>query len=127
MIVGTKLRLPQQVAIKRMHDSLQFSPSDQRRFVREVLLLARLNHPNIVEFLGAFQEQDQHYLIMEYVDGGSLADRLRQDKKLSTHQAIRIALEVSDALARAHHLKIIHRDLKPANVLPMPSATCVPE
>jgi len=74
-----------------------------------------LNHPNIVKILDAIQDTDGHYLVMEYVGGGSLADLLSAPLPLA--RVLEIALELADALTRAHHLKIIHRDLKPANVL----------
>ncbi|MCL4254461.1 MAG: protein kinase, partial [Anaerolineae bacterium] len=79
--------------------------------------LRQLNHPNIVKTYGAYQESDNHYLVMEYVAGGSLYDLLRTEKRLPIKRAINIALELSDALVRAHHLGIIHRDIKPGNVL----------
>lgn len=106
------------VAIKRLkHDIIAQDPDIVERFKREGEALRQLNHPNIVKMLAAFQEDDQHYLVMEYIPGGSLYDLLHHTSSLSVEHTLRIALELTDALTRAHHLNIIHRDLKPANVL----------
>lgn len=108
----------QTVAIKHLKEELIFSNPDMlRRFNREGQALRRLNHPNIVSILTSIEEDDQHYLVMEYVSGGSLYDVLRKDKQLPVDRVLKIGLELADALARAHHLEIIHRDIKPANVL----------
>lgn len=87
------------------------------RFEREGEALRRLNHPNIVTMLATVHEGDEYYLVMEYVSGGSLAELLERERQLPLARVMRIALELADALTRAHHLNIIHRDIKPANVL----------
>jgi serine/threonine protein kinase len=101
-------------------------PGILERFVREGEALRQLDHPNIVRMIAAVQEVEAttgvvaHYLVMEYVAGGSLQDLLdaqRPDRSLSVPRVLEIALELADALTRAHHLGILHRDLKPANVL----------
>lgn len=86
------------------------------RFIREGEVLRQLNHPNIVDVLATVDEKGQQYIVMELVTGGVLADLLLHGE-LSITQTVNIALELSDALSRAHHLNIIHRDIKPANVL----------
>lgn len=106
------------VAIKHLKTELVLSnPEMLHRFEREAQALRRLNHPNIVTILSNVTENNQHYLIMEYVPGGSLYDLLQQEKQVPIERVLKIALELADALARAHHLEIIHRDIKPANVL----------
>src|SRR5579859_6622081 len=106
------------VAIKQLKsDLLADKPELVKRFVREGDALRALNHPNIVKLLTAAQHDGKHYLVMEYVSGGSLADLLKTQPRLPMARVLAIALELADALARAHHLKIIHRDIKPANVL----------
>jgi len=107
-LVAVKALDPQIVA----HD-----PAMLERFVREGEALRRLNHPNIVRMVAAIRENGRQYLVMEYVSGGSLEDLLKKQGRLPGTRVIQIALEIADALARAHHLGIIHRDLKPANVL----------
>jgi non-specific serine/threonine protein kinase len=92
-------------------------PAMLERFVREGEALRQLNHPNIVRMIAAVEEQGQHYLIVEYVSGGSLADALEAQGRLPSSRVIELALDLADALTRAHRLGIIHRDLKPANVL----------
>jgi predicted Ser/Thr protein kinase len=92
-------------------------PDLLERFTREGEALRQLNHPNIVRMVAAAEEEGRHYLVMEYVAGGSLEDLLAAQGHLPAARTVEIALEVADALTRAHHLGIIHRDLKPANVL----------
>jgi predicted ATPase len=87
------------------------------RFVREGEALRQLNHPNIVRMVAAAEDEGRHYLIMEYVAGGSLQDLLEAQGALPVSRVLEIALDLADALTRAHRLGIIHRDLKPANVL----------
>jgi DNA-binding NarL/FixJ family response regulator/predicted Ser/Thr protein kinase len=106
------------VAIKElMSDWVARAPDSVERFRREGEALRKLNHPNIVKVLATLEEDDQHYLVMEYVSGGSLADLLKRQPQLPIEQVISIGLELSDALSRAHHLDIIHRDIKPGNIL----------
>jgi DNA-binding NarL/FixJ family response regulator len=108
----------EQVAIKVLRQDLTADmPELIERFRREGEALRRLNHPNIVKMLAMMEEQGQHYLIMEYVSGGSLAGLLKRQPQLPLTQVVAITLELADALARAHHLEILHRDIKPANIL----------
>src|SRR5258706_10470820 len=80
-------------------------------------VLHRLNHPNIVKLLTAVVQNENHYLVMEYVAGGSLADVLRKDPQLPVQRVLKIAIALADALTRAHHLKVLHRNIKPTNIL----------
>lgn len=106
------------VAIKRLRgDLITTQPESVERFRRESEVLGKLNHPNIVKLLTAGESGGQYYLIMEYVGGGTLADLLKRQPQLPLEQALGIALELADALARTHHLKIVHRDIKPTNIL----------
>lgn len=109
------------VAIKVLKQDLSSNAQELiDRFVREGETLSHLNHPNIVKLLNNVEDKEENntrYLVMEYVEGGSLRDLMDQRGALPLKQALRIALELADALAHAHHLNIIHRDLKPANVL----------
>src|SRR5579859_4713375 len=116
--LGRDTQTDDTVAIKQLKPELLASDPDLvRRFIREGEALRALNHPNIVKLLSAVEHDGQHYLVMEYVSGGSLDDLLRKTPRLPVARVLAIALELADALARAHHLKIIHRDIKPANVL----------
>ena len=116
------------VAIKLLKpEVLQLDPDMLERFEREGQALRELNHPNIVKMLAAIEESGQHYLMLEYVEGGSLRDvldtvgakptRTRQAVSLQIERVLSIALDLADALTRAHRLNIVHRDIKPANVL----------
>lgn len=106
------------IAIKALKPELLSTNAEiAARFTREGELLRRLNHPNIVTTQGSYQEGEQHYIVMEYVSGGSLRDLIRNQSPLPVQRVLEIALEISDALARVHQMGIIHRDIKPANVL----------
>jgi len=115
---GTDTQTGQPVAVKALKSGVVArDPDILERFVREGEALRQLNHPNIVSMVAAVEEEGQHYLVMEYVGGGSLRDLLDDQGVLPSTRVLEITLEVADALTRAHHLGIIHRDLKPANVL----------
>ena len=106
------------VAIKLLATSVtQHDPTLLSRFQREGKALRALNHPNIVGILATAEEKDGSYLVMDYVDGGSLRDLLDQEHALSIQRTIYIALDLTDALIRAHRLNILHRDIKPGNIL----------
>ncbi len=115
---GRDLKSNEPVAIKVLHPEIIINaPELLERFRREGEALRRLDHPNIVEVIATVEENGQHYLIMEYVAGGSLATKLQQQTTIPVDQTIALSLELADALTRAHHLKILHRDIKPANIL----------
>jgi serine/threonine protein kinase/tetratricopeptide (TPR) repeat protein len=112
---GLDTHTNQTVAIKHLKPELT-APELIERFKREGEALRELNHPNIVKMLDAVEENNNHYLIIEYLAGGDLADLLKRDS-LPLEKVLQIAIDICDALTRAHRLSIIHRDLKPANVL----------
>jgi len=105
------------VIMKRIRSELVSDPEQVARFVREGEALRQLNHPNIVRMLDAFEHDGEHCIVMEYVPGGSLRSLLDAEPSMPLDRALEIALELADALGRAHHLGIVHRDLKPENVL----------
>ncbi|MBK8138257.1 MAG: protein kinase [Chloroflexi bacterium] len=109
------------VAVKQLRGDLaRRQPEMFERFTREAEALRQLNHPNIVQALDTFEIDDERYIVMEYVPGDDLSVVLQKEGSLPLPRALRIALEITDALTRAHYLKIVHRDLKPANVLISP-------
>lgn len=111
-------RTGERVAIKSLKEEiLTAQPDLLERFEREGDILRKLNHPSIVKILGMVNDDDRHYLIMEYVEGGSLADLLKEQPRLPIDRVLEIALDLADALTRAHRLGVVHRDIKPANVL----------
>lgn len=112
------------VAIKRLRPELSAAnPEIVSRFQREAEALRQLNHPNIVTVYDSGQDAQGHYIVMEYVSGGSLADLLMDIPRLPLKRLYTLALDLADALTRAHRLDIIHRDLKPANILIAEDAT----
>jgi serine/threonine protein kinase len=115
---GIDLQTQQPIAIKALKPHIiQKDPQMVERFRREGEALRELNHPNIVKMLALVEDDSQHFIVMEYVEGGSLYDLLKREGRLSLDRVLYIALDLSDALTRAHRLQIIHRDIKPANVL----------
>lgn len=115
---GLDLLTGEVVAIKALNPELvTLNPETITRFHREAEALRKLNHPNVVRMIAAIEEEGRHYLIVEFIDGGSLRQFLDRERRLPVRQVLRIALELADALSRTHHLRIIHRDIKPANVL----------
>ena len=115
---GLDLQTDTPVAIKALKaDLMARAPQTVERFMREGEALRRLNHPNIVKLLASVQEADRHYLVLEYAPGGSLQALLETEGSLAMPQVVEMALDLADALTRAHRLGIIHRDLKAANVL----------
>ncbi|MGB3713316.1 MAG: protein kinase [Candidatus Promineifilaceae bacterium] len=108
----------QPVAIKVLKpDILDQHPTLLARFLREGDALRQLNHPNIVRWMNVIEHDGVHYLIMDFIGGGSLHDLLGKQPQLPVFRVLEIGVDLSDALARAHRLGIIHRDLKPQNVL----------
>jgi serine/threonine-protein kinase len=108
-------RLGRDVAIKTLLDSFTSDADRIARFEREAKVLASINHPNIASLYGV-EELDGHlFLVMELVEGETLADRLRRGP-LPVEDALDVALPIAQALEAAHEKHIVHRDLKPANV-----------
>jgi formylglycine-generating enzyme required for sulfatase activity len=108
--------LGRQVAIKRILETKNRSSAAINRFITEAKSIATLNHNNIVQIYEFGQDDDGPLIVIEYVSGGSLLDRLKKGK-LDPEEAIRITCQLCDALTFAHGKGIIHRDIKPANIL----------
>ncbi len=87
------------------------------RFMREIMVAARLQHPNILPLLSAGERDRLLYYTMPFVDGESLRTKLIREGELPIAEAVRLLAEMADALAYAHGQGIVHRDLKPENVL----------
>ena len=110
-------RLQRRVAIKVLPPELAFQQDIRERFTREAQTAARLSHPHIVPIHTVGEGQGLVYFVMGYVDGESVAARLRRRGKLPVEEVRRIMKETADALSAAHALSIIHRDIKPDNIL----------
>ena len=111
--------LERDVALKLLHPKLTFQPRAMSRFRREARLLAAVHHPNIATLFGAFEHGGVRFLVMELVDGETLAQRLGTGR-MAVPEALGIARQIATALEAAHRKGIIHRDLKPANVMVSP-------
>lgn len=110
--------LQRQVAIKQLHlNESQTSQTDFDRVAREARLASRLSHPNAVTIYDLILSDGFPLLIMEYVEGQTLADKIKNEGRLPQDQAASIISQVGSALGAAHAMGIIHRDVKPANIL----------
>jgi len=114
---ATYTKTGQVVALKLLSSELSNKPRLVARFERELAILKKLKHPNIVPCFGGGKLGEQHFLAMELIEGGSLATELKRRNKLSWEEVIRIGMQVCSALEHAHEHGIIHRDLKPSNLL----------
>src|SRR5712671_5953690 len=108
-------KLGREVALKLVRSTLAGDPEYMLRFQREARLLAALNHPNIAAIYGLEEAGTVHALVMELVNGQTLAERLAAGP-MPLDEALSVAKEIACALEAAHEKGIIHRDLKPANV-----------
>ena len=113
---GRDTRLDRPVAIKVLPASLAGNEQFRARFEREAHTISQLNHPNICTLYDIGHENDTSYLVMELLDGESLADRLARGP-LSLVEVLRYGTQIGAALDRAHRAGIVHRDLKPGNVV----------
>lgn len=114
LAVDTKLDRP--VAIKALPPHLAQDPDRLARFQREAKVLASLNHPGIGAIYGLEEAEGHRYLILEFIDGETLADRLTS-APIPLDESISIAKQITEALEAAHEKGVIHRDLKPGNVM----------
>lgn len=105
------------VAIKVLRQQFVNDEEFIRRFRREAQSAASLSHPNIVSVYDVGQEEDVHYIVMEYIEGQNLNEIIKERAPLQVEESVRIASQIADALDHAHHNQIIHRDIKPHNIL----------
>jgi eukaryotic-like serine/threonine-protein kinase len=108
-------RLERDVAIKVLPETFTSDQDRLARFQREAKVLASLNHPNIAAIYGIEDSNASHALVMELVEGPTLAERIAQGP-IAVAEALSIAGQIAEALASAHDCGIVHRDLKPANI-----------
>ena len=109
-------KLGRDVAIKILPEAFAHDPERLSRFQREAKMLASLNHPNIATIHGLELSNGTHCLVMELVPGETLAERIKRGGAVPVEEALKIAVQIAEALEAAHEKGIIHRDLKPANV-----------
>jgi len=109
-------KLDQKVAIKFLSSFLQPSVKGKERLVREAKALAQLDHPNICRLIDLKEEGNLSFIVMQYVGGETLADRLK-NKPLNLHEILNVTIQVLEALSEAHSIGIVHRDIKPRNIM----------
>ncbi|HEX3520205.1 MAG TPA: protein kinase [Solirubrobacteraceae bacterium] len=113
------MRLERQVAVKLLAEHLADDPAFVSRFQREAQAAARLVHPNVVQVFdsGRDERTDQYFIVMEYIEGSSCAEILRDDGWVEVDEAIRIIEQACEGLFYAHRHGVVHRDVKPGNLL----------
>ena len=107
--------LGRRVAIKVLSPGLAGDPIFSKRFIKEARIIGKLGHPHIVTIFDAGNLDDVYYIAMEYLEGGTLKERIKAG--LTPDQAVTILCQIARALGRAHQQHCIHRDIKPANIL----------
>ena len=112
---ATDTQLNRQVALKILPDAFASDPDRLARFTREAQILASLNHPNIAAIYGIEEAEGTRALVLELVEGPTLADRIAKGP-IPVDEALPIAKQIAEALEAAHEAGVIHRDLKPANI-----------
>ncbi len=110
------LKHHRKVAIKVLREDLAASMGSTR-FLREIEIAAQLQHPHILPLLDSGAADGFLYYVMPYVPGQSLRERLAREGELPVHEAVRLLVEVADALAHAHQMGVVHRDVKPDNIM----------
>src|SRR5262245_6463855 len=113
---GRDTRLDRVVAVKVLPQHLSTSPEVRQRFEREAKTISQLSHPHICALYDVGNQDGVEYLVMEYLEGETLADRLARGP-LPLEQTLKFGIEIADALDKAHRQGIVHRDLKPGNVM----------
>jgi serine/threonine protein kinase len=118
---ATDPNLKRVVAIKLIHAHLAGDAQFIQRFEEEATAVASLRHPNIVQVYDFNTDDGTYYMVLEFIAGETLQDHLRrltaQDRKIPLSQALKIMINMSDALAYAHQRGMVHRDIKPANIM----------
>ncbi|NQX43858.1 Stk1 family PASTA domain-containing Ser/Thr kinase [Paenibacillus tritici] len=109
--------LNRNVAIKVLRNQFVHDEEFIRRFRREAQSAASLSHPNVVSIYDVGQEDEVHYIVMEYIEGKNLNEIIKERAPLQVDESVRIASQICDALDHAHMNQIIHRDIKPHNIL----------
>jgi predicted Ser/Thr protein kinase len=123
---ATHLGLERPVAVKVLKKEIAADPEVAERFMREARTMAKLRHPRAAMIFDAGKLPDgRPFIVMEHVEGATLADVLARDGRFAPERAVRVAAEICDVLTEAHRLGIVHRDLKPSNIMLNERGVCV--
>ncbi|MHC5018497.1 MAG: bifunctional serine/threonine-protein kinase/formylglycine-generating enzyme family protein [Planctomycetota bacterium] len=114
---GEDVELGRTVAVKMLSRSIMSNPAQIERFKREARSAARLEHPNVVQVYRVGTHEQQHYIVMQYVEGESLQDKLKEEGAIGPIPALKMLLEMARGLQVAHEHEVIHRDIKPDNIM----------
>ena len=114
---GIDLMVEREVAIKMLRPEIARQPEIVNRFHAEAVTLAKLNHPNVATLYSFFREEDEFFMVMEFVAGRTLDAMIREVGTMPPERALTVASQVLNAVEHAHSLGILHRDLKPANIM----------
>jgi serine/threonine protein kinase len=109
--------LGRSVAVKMLADNLAGDDHLRKRFKREARLAAKLDHPNVVQVYDVGEEGDRPFIVMEWIDGGTLADRLDRPRGLPAPERLPVLQQLCEGLGHAHERGLVHRDIKPQNLL----------
>jgi serine/threonine protein kinase len=114
---GVNKETGERVAIKIISKAKLAKQNMEKQTKKEILIMKRINHPNIVKLFDVYQTKTKLYLVMELVTGGELFEKIAQEGKLSEHQSRRYFQQLIDAIEYMHNIGVCHRDLKPENIL----------
>jgi 5'-AMP-activated protein kinase catalytic alpha subunit len=115
--VGMHMPTGERVAIKILEKDKINDPGDVERVTREIAILKRLRHPNIIQLYEIMEARKEIYLVMEYAEGGELFDLIVKNQRLSERRAAGFLTQLLSGLEYIHQLGVVHRDLKPENLL----------
>ena len=117
VFLANDIILNRNVAVKVLRGDLSNDDKFIRRFEREALSVSNLSHPNIVEIYDVGEEDGEHYIVMEYIEGKTLKQLLKKRESLTLTEVIDIMTQLTDGISHAHESYIIHRDIKPQNIM----------
>jgi len=110
-------KLDQTVAVKVLSSEYSLNPSMRKRFINEARIQAKFSHPNMVNIFNLIEQDNNVFIVMEYINGGTLEGHLEQNGVLSQDESIKISLQVLSALQFMHSKGVVHRDIKPSNIM----------